>query len=138
MPPEREEIGVGCGAAIVRDGRLLLVRRRRAPEAGCWSLPGGKVEYLERAEAAIAREAAEEVGVAIEVGPLLCVSQLVGVDAQHWIAPVYRARIAAGEPVNREPDKIAAIGWFDPQDPPAPLAQAARDAIAMLRGEAAA
>lgn len=30
---------VGCGAAIVKDDQLLLVQRRRDPEAGCWGLP---------------------------------------------------------------------------------------------------
>jgi 8-oxo-dGTP diphosphatase len=126
-------IGVGCGAAILRDGRLLLVKRRKAPEAGFWSLVGGKVDFLERAEDAVVRETFEEVGVRIEIGALLCLVEMIGIDRQHWLSPVYRATIESGEPVNREPDKIAAIGWFALDDPPAPLAQAAREAIAILR-----
>ena len=125
--------GVGCGAAILREGRLLLVKRRKAPEAGCWNLPGGKVEFLERVEDAVLREAAEEIGVAIELGPLLRLTQMIGIDGQHWVSPVYRASVKAGEPVNREPDKIAAIGWFALDAPPSPLALAAREAIAALR-----
>jgi 8-oxo-dGTP diphosphatase len=125
-------VRVGCGAAILREGRLLLVKRRKAPEAGCWSLVGGKVDFLERTEAAARRETLEEVGVAIELGDLLCLVQMIGVDGQHWVSPVYRASIRAGEPVNREPDKIAAIGWFAPDDPPEPLALAAREAMAIL------
>ena len=39
---------------------------------------------------------------------------------------------AAGEPVNREPDKIEAVGWFALDDPPTPLAIAAREAIVHL------
>jgi predicted DCC family thiol-disulfide oxidoreductase YuxK/ADP-ribose pyrophosphatase YjhB (NUDIX family) len=126
-------VGVGCGAAILRGNRLLLVKRRKPPEAGFWSLPGGKVEFLERAEEAVIREIAEEIGVAIALQPLLCLIQMIGVDGQHWVSPVYRASIEAGEPGNREPDKIAAIGWFALDDPPAPLAIAAREAIAHLR-----
>jgi len=129
-------IGVGCGAAILREGRILLVERRNAPEAGCWSLVGGKVDFLETAEDAARRETAEEIGVEIELGPLLHLTQMIGIDGQHWVSPVYRARIKAGEPVNREPDKIAAIGWFALDAPPAPLALAAREAIAALRGSA--
>jgi ADP-ribose pyrophosphatase YjhB (NUDIX family) len=53
--------GVGCGAAIIRGGRILLVERRTPPEAGYWNLPGGKVDFLERVEAAIVREIKEEV-----------------------------------------------------------------------------
>jgi ADP-ribose pyrophosphatase YjhB (NUDIX family) len=126
-------VGIGCGAAILRDGRLLLVKRRRAPEAGCWSLVGGKVDFLERTEDAVVRETLEEVGVEVTLGPLLCLVQTIGIDGQHWVSPVYRASIKAGEPVNREPDKIAAIGWFAFDDLPAPLALAARDAIAVLQ-----
>lgn len=125
-------IGVGCGAAIVRSGRLLLVKRRKPPEAGRWNLPGGKVDFLERAEQAALRETYEEVGATIELGALLCLVQMVGVDGQHWVSPVYRASLTVDEPFNREPDKIDAIGWFALDDPPAPLAQAAREAIALL------
>ena len=47
-------IGGGqAGAAAIegirahdRDGRILLVKRVRPPEAGCWSLPGGKVDEV--------------------------------------------------------------------------------------------
>jgi len=131
-------IGVGCGAAILREGRILLVKRLKAPEAGCWSLPGGRIEFFERAEHAARREALEEVGVRIDVGPLLCLAQTIGPDGQHWVAPVYIAALAADEPVNREPDKIAAIGWFDLKEPPAPLAMAAQEAIAALRTQTSA
>jgi 8-oxo-dGTP diphosphatase len=132
----REQPGVGCGAAILRDGKILLVERRTAPEAGHWNLPGGKVDFLERVEAAVLREIEEEVGVELALGPTLCVTQMVGIDGQHWVSPIYRATIAQGEAVNREPDKIAAIGWFSLEAPPSPLAQGAKDAIDALKREA--
>jgi ADP-ribose pyrophosphatase YjhB (NUDIX family) len=124
--------GVGCGAAILRNGRILLVERRTAPEAGHWNLPGGKVDFLEPVEAAIVREIHEEVGLDIALGPLLCVTQMIGIDGQHWVSPIHSAVIVAGEPINREPDKIGAIGWFVLDAPPSPLAQGATDAIRAL------
>ena len=56
------------GAVIVdRGGRVLLVRRRRPPGVGTWSLPGGRVEAGETPEEAVVREAREETGVATRV-----------------------------------------------------------------------
>ncbi len=52
--------GVGVGLAIVRDGKLLLYRRLRAPEAGYWNIVGGKVDAMEPAKDAALREAIEE------------------------------------------------------------------------------
>ena len=46
------------GIVTAADGRLLLVRRAHDPEAGRWSLPGGRVEPGESAAAATAREVA--------------------------------------------------------------------------------
>jgi 8-oxo-dGTP diphosphatase len=124
--------GVGCGAAIVRDGKLLLVQRRGPPEAGCWNLPGGKVDFGERVEDAIVREIAEEVGVKIALLRPLGVVQMIGLDDQHWVAPIHLAEIVAGEPENREPGKHEAIVWAPLDSPPSPLAVAAREAIAAL------
>jgi 8-oxo-dGTP diphosphatase len=119
---------VGCGAAIWRDGLLLLVKRRKAPEAGHWSLPGGRVDFGERIVDAVRREVAEEIGVEIELTRPLGFVEMFA-DAQHWVSPIYEARIVSGEPVNREPDKHEALLWADPAAPPSPLAAASREAL---------
>lgn len=58
-----------CAGGIVHDaaGRLLLVRRGRAPSAGSWSIPGGRCLPGESAAAACVREVAEETGLRVEV-----------------------------------------------------------------------
>jgi ADP-ribose pyrophosphatase YjhB (NUDIX family) len=124
--------GVGCGAAIVRDGRLLLVKRLRPPEPDAWSLPGGKVDFGEPLASAIPREIREEIGVEIALERLLLVAETIGLDGQHWVSPVYLARLEAGDPRNCEPEKHAEIGWFALGAPPEPLSVAARDAFAAL------
>ena len=60
--------GLGCGLAILREGKLLLYRRLRAPEAGSWNIVGGKVDHMERAIDSARREAEEESGLSIGTG----------------------------------------------------------------------
>jgi len=58
---------IPCVGALIRDdaGRLLLVRRGRAPSAGTWSLPGGRVEPGETTYAAVVREVLEETALVV-------------------------------------------------------------------------
>ena len=129
---------VGCGAAIVRDGRLLLVRRRRDPEAGCWGLPGGKVDWLEPVADAAVREAGEELSIRLAAIELLCVVDHIDPEAgEHWVAPVYAAERFEGEPRIAEPHKHSGLDWFPLDRLPAPLTRATAAALPAIRARAA-
>ena len=52
---------------VVRDGRVLLVRRAGEPHAGHWNTVGGFVTAGESAEQAMHREAREEIGVDVAI-----------------------------------------------------------------------
>ena len=58
-----------CAGGIVCDatGRLLLIRRGKAPSAGLWSVPGGRCLPGESTADACVREVAEETGLIVEV-----------------------------------------------------------------------
>ncbi len=56
---------VGVGAVIVRDNRVLLIRRGQPPLLGEWSLPGGVLECGETLREATIREAREETGACV-------------------------------------------------------------------------
>ncbi len=62
---------VGVGGVIVRDGRVVLVKRAHEPRRGEWSLPGGRVELGETLVDAVRREVLEETGLEVEVGALV-------------------------------------------------------------------
>jgi len=125
---------VGVGAAILRDGRLLLIRRVNPPEAGCWGLPGGKVDPFEPVQAAARREVSEELGVELVGERLLCVvDQIDEAGRDHWVAPVFLAEDLRGEPSIREPDKHSGLGWFELDRLPSPLTEAARTAVRRLK-----
>ena len=48
---------------MIRDGEVLLVRRRYDPRAGAWCLPAGFLEYGETPERCAVRELCEETGL---------------------------------------------------------------------------
>ncbi len=57
-------------AACVRDGRILLVLRGRAPAKDLYAFPGGRMEAGETPAAAMRRELMEETGLtALEYRP---------------------------------------------------------------------
>jgi 8-oxo-dGTP diphosphatase len=128
---------VGVGGLVLQDGKVLLLQRKRPPEAGTWSLPGGRVEFGERLEDAVVRELREELGVTVEVESLICViNHIVPDENAHWVAPAYRVRLVSGVPQNLEPEKTAAIEWFPLSSLPENLSISARSALAVYsKGE---
>jgi 8-oxo-dGTP diphosphatase len=66
------ELRIPCVGAILTDGeRILLIKRGHEPEAGRWSLPGGRIEPGETDQQALVREVLEETGLEVTAGPLV-------------------------------------------------------------------
>ncbi len=97
-------------AAVLNRGRVLAQQRAYPPAtAGCWELPGGRVERAESARAALVRECREELAVEVVPGDQL------GPDVPlpgGYLLRVYVARLAdsAAQPV---PMEHAALRWVD-------------------------
>ena len=99
-PPERYNTGynVGVGGAVVRDGRLLLVRRLSRRGHGNWQVPGGFVEQDETIEKAVVREVEEEAGVTAEVQGVLGIRNRYDEDGGNSIYVVMLLKGLSGEP----------------------------------------
>ncbi len=54
-----------ASVALIDRDRVLLIQRAAAPYHGLWTLPGGRLEPGENAEAAAAREVKEELGLSV-------------------------------------------------------------------------
>jgi ADP-ribose pyrophosphatase YjhB (NUDIX family) len=113
--------------------RLLLVQRAVEPQAGCWSLPAGFVDYGETPAAAAIRECREETGLDAEVTGIIDVvagrEHARGAD----IVIIYQGRITGG--ALQAADDAAEACFFSPSDTLPPLAfKATEHAITYWRG----
>lgn len=62
---------VGVGALVMKDEKLLLVRRMHNPGKGKWTNPGGFIEQHETIESTVVREVLEETGVNVRVNRII-------------------------------------------------------------------
>jgi len=100
--PQRPFLAVS--AAIMRDGKVLAVRRARKPALNLYTMPGGVVEIGETLFEAVKREVREETALEIEPVALAGHREAIQRDAQgkverHFIIMCFAARWLSGEPV---------------------------------------
>ena len=115
--PQRPFLAVS--AAIVRDGKILVVRRARPPAHGVYTLPGGVVELGETLTQALIREVREETSLAIEPVGLAGFREAITRDRdnrveRHFVILPFAARWLAGEPVLNE--ELCEARWLRPPE----------------------
>lgn len=113
-PPEQERREVPCVGAVVfdDDGRILLIRRGNPPAQGQWSLPGGRVEPGEGAEAAVLRELNEETGLYGSVDRHVGEVVRDAPDGSIYVISDYLVRVS-GAAAPRAGDDALDVGWYD-------------------------
>ena len=110
---------VGIGCIVVRDGRWLLVRGRN----GMWSTPGGHLDFGESPETCAARETLEETGVRVTNLEFVAVTNDVRADpAKHYLTIWLRGETDDSAASAADPEEIAEVGWYAPEEFPRPLA----------------
>jgi len=102
-------------AVVVRDRRVLLVRRANPPDAGRWGFPGGKVERGETMAQAAVRELAEETGVVGEARRIFTAVDAFDYDEfgslrEHFVLVAVLVRWVEGQP--QAADDALEARWF--------------------------
>jgi ADP-ribose pyrophosphatase YjhB (NUDIX family) len=131
---------LAVSAAIIRNGKVLIVRRARPPAGALYTLPGGGVEVGETLMEAVVREVREETALTIEPVALAGYREAIARDDEgrierHFVILPFAARWIAGEPMLN--DELSEAMWLDPSEiaglnTTAGLAEIIANAMALL------
>jgi ADP-ribose pyrophosphatase YjhB (NUDIX family) len=110
---------LAVSAAILRDGKVLVVRRARQPALNLYTLPGGGVEPGETLTEAVVREVTEETALAVEPVTLAGHREAIVRDTdgrvkRHFVILCFACRWLAGEPVLNE--ELDDFRWLEPAE----------------------
>ena len=113
---------VGLGVCIVKNGKVLLGRRKGAHGSGSWSFPGGHLEFGESYEDCARRETREEVGITIKnLHFVTATNDFFPEEQKHYITIYMVAEYDSGEVKIMEPDRQTDWQWFSWDNLPSPL-----------------
>lgn len=119
MNEERPKVGVGV--MILKDGKVLLGKRKNSTAEGEYAFPGGHLEHMESVEECVRREVLEETGIEIENIRFLRLMNLIKYAPKHYIDIGMTADWKSGEPQVLEPEKVEGWEWYSLDNLPEPL-----------------
>jgi len=124
-----KQVKVGIGVVVVKDGKILLGKRKGSFGEGEYAFTGGHMEYGESFEGAAVREIKEETGLSVKNVRFLRVMNLKHNSGRHYVDITLAADWESGEPESLEPNKIAGWDWYDVDKIPANLFEPCKSAI---------
>lgn len=100
---------IGVGALVLRNDKVLLIRRAHHPGKGVWTNPGGYCEQRETIDVSVEREVLEETGVSAKVIDIRAIRDQSRDTHNLYVA--FAMEYVSGEPVADELE-VDAAGFF--------------------------
>lgn len=111
---------MGTGLIVVKDGKVLVGKRKGSHAAGLFSFPGGHLDWNETWSECVLRELREECGENIKVlirhfdphrKEFFVTNDIMPFDGKHYVTIFMVADWVEGEPENAEPEKCEGWDW---------------------------
>jgi 8-oxo-dGTP diphosphatase len=126
---------VGIGVMILKDGKVLVAKRKGSHGEDEYAFPGGHLEHMETFEECARRETREEAGIEIKNIRFNTLTNLRRYSPKHYADIGLIAEWESGEPQNLEPNKTSPWMWLDPENIPLPHFGATDNYLKAYRGE---
>ena len=102
------------GVAVIKDGKVLLGKRKGAHGEGSWTFPGGHLEFNESLEDCVRREVAEETDLKIKnIRKIAFTNDVFPMEGKHYITCYLAADYDSGDVKLMEPNKCEKWEWFE-------------------------
>lgn len=102
-------------AAVIQNQqyKVLAVHLNKEKPEGVWVTPGGKLEENETCRECVKRECFEELGIDVEVGSIIGISEVEYDKDDYWTFLLFNTKIVNGEPKPMEPGKTLGCKYID-------------------------
>lgn len=124
---------VGIGIMILKDGKVLLGKRKGSHGEGEYAFPGGHLEYMESFEECAKREVNEECGIEIKNIRFQFLANVTRYAPKHYVHVGLLVDWKNGEPEVLEPEKSESWNWYELDKPPQPMFKMCKIAINSYR-----
>lgn len=113
---------VGIGVILVKEGKVLLLKRKNAHGEGTWGFPGGHLELHEEFEDCVKREVEEETGISVNnIHFAGLTNDIFTEEDKHYVTIFMLCDWVSGEAQIKEPENCTEISWHEWERLPKPL-----------------
>lgn len=134
--------GIGVGVMIINNNKIWLGLRNpnkvkvssEINGQGTWTMPGGKVEFMETIKEAAIRELKEETNLIATKLNILCVSDDM-TDTAHYVTIGFLVTEYEGDLKTMEPETILKWKWFNLNELPENIYNPSKKCIEKYKGK---